>query len=261
MTYADQSKDEIRKINMRECYADALHQAGRLDDADSLFREAVRMQGTGLQFVGFKYCELLLRAPELAAWRRIQSLEVRHQESKLLKACREVSRHAVQALQILEKVGDQGLINNGLGQLTLARAALFEMIFGKAEIQRVISEVKVAVSRLRDAGVQDHLIRGCLTRSQVRFLSGELRGPESAASDLDEVWEIAERGPMRLHMADIHLYRARLFFREANYPWESPEKDLAEARKLIEQCGYWRREEELEDAEEAILRKSQGNSR
>ena len=30
-----------------------------------------------------------------------------------------------------------------------------------------------------------------------------------------------------------------------------PKDDLAAARKLIEQCGYWRRKEELEDAEEA----------
>ncbi len=36
------------------------------------------------------------------------------------------------------------------------------------------------------------------------------------------------------------------------YPWESPEADLAAARKLIEKCGYWRRKEELEDAETAL---------
>ena len=47
---------------------------------------------------------------------------------------------------------------------------------------------------------------------------------------------------MKLHMADIHLHRARLFRDKAA---------LAEARKLIEHCGYWRRKEELEDAEEA----------
>ena len=38
-----------------------------------------------------------------------------------------------------------------------------------------------------------------------------------------------------------------------NYPWESPEADLGEARRLIEKHGYWRRREELEDAEHAIL--------
>ena len=37
------------------------------------------------------------------------------------------------------------------------------------------------------------------------------------------------------------------------YPWESPEADLAEARRLIEKHGYGRRQEELEDAERAIL--------
>src|SRR5258706_143043 len=45
--------------------------------------------------------------------------------------------------------------------------------------------------------------------------------------------------------------RARLFHDVKLYPWTSPQEDLAAARKLIEQCGYWRRKEELEDAEEA----------
>jgi hypothetical protein len=63
---------------------------------------------------------------------------------------------------------------------------------------------------------------------------------------------------MQLHMADIHLYRARLFgslkfeVRSVKYPWESPQADLAAARTLIEQCGYHRRDEELADAEEAL---------
>ena len=63
---------------------------------------------------------------------------------------------------------------------------------------------------------------------------------------------------MKLHLADIHLHRARLFGlfprRPPAYPWTSPEADLAEARKLIEACGYGRRREELADAEEALKR-------
>ena len=47
---------------------------------------------------------------------------------------------------------------------------------------------------------------------------------------------------MKLHMADIHLHRARLFRDKA---------ELVKARALIEECGYWRRKEELEDAEAA----------
>jgi hypothetical protein len=39
---------------------------------------------------------------------------------------------------------------------------------------------------------------------------------------------------------------------EPAYPWESPQADLAEARRLIYKHGYLRRKEELEDAEEAF---------
>jgi hypothetical protein len=65
---------------------------------------------------------------------------------------------------------------------------------------------------------------------------------------------------MRLHMADIHLYRARLFGAGglglgtgAPYPWESVAHDLAEAERLIKECGYHRRDEELADAKRALL--------
>ena len=38
------------------------------------------------------------------------------------------------------------------------------------------------------------------------------------------------------------------------YPWKtSPQEDLREARRLIKQHGYWRRKEELEDAEIVIF--------
>ena len=94
---------------------------------------------------------------------------------------------------------------------------------------------------------------GLLTRAWLRSLTGPRTGPESAKSDLDEAWEIAERGPMPLFLADIHLYRARLFLRDKPYPWQSLQHDLAEARRLIVKHGYLRRKEELEDAEGFIL--------
>jgi hypothetical protein len=108
------------------------------------------------------------------------------------------------------------------------------------------------VSGLRRAGVQDYLLRGLLTRAWLRSLTGPATGPDSAQSDLDEAWEIAERGPMPLFQADIHLYRARLFFRAKPYPWQPPQHDLAEARRLIFKHSYLRRKEELEDAESAL---------
>ena len=145
-----------------------------------------------------------------------------------------------------------GLLDIALDHLTLGRAALYAAILEGSSLDPCRAPLQHAVDGLRRAGAQHHIPRGLLTRAWLRCLEGNRTGPESAQSDLDEAWEIAERGPMKLHMADIHLHRARLFFREAQYPWGSPAADLAAARELIEKCGYGRRKEELEDAERAI---------
>ena len=93
------------------------------------------------------------------------------------------------------------------------------------------------------------------TRALWRAASGAFDG---SREDLNDAFEIAERGPMRLHLADIHLHRARLFGlipnRPADYPWVSARDDLDKARKFIDECGYGRRREELEDAEAAWKR-------
>ena len=146
-----------------------------------------------------------------------------------------------------------------------------------AEEQRGLTsaatKLDAAVDGLRRAGTQDMLPRGLLTRAwcscaaatRHRLLNQPtpaVEGEKGAQRDLDEAWEIAERGPMPLFLADIHLYRARLFHAVTPYPWTTdpadpdghtrgPRDDLAEARRLIEKHGYWRRKEELEDAEAA----------
>jgi hypothetical protein len=110
------------------------------------------------------------------------------------------------------------------------------------------------VDGLRAAGQQDELARGLLTRAWCSFAEAaehRRRGEDakaaeceaSAKADLDEAQDIAERGSMRLHLADIHLHRARLF---------RDKEELKKARALIEQCGYWRRKQELKDAERVI---------
>ena len=151
------------------------------------------------------------------------------------------------------------LLDIALDHLTLGRAALYAAILEGSDFRLLpsdFSHIDAAVDGLRRAGQHMTIFPAASSPAPgCGSLTGARTGPESAQSDLDEAWEIAERGPMPLFLADIHLHRARLFFREANYPWESPQKDLAEARRLIEKCGYWRRKEELEDAEFADPRK------
>lgn len=141
-----------------------------------------------------------------------------------------------------------------LGRVVLYQAILRGQVLMKAASAEPFRTARRyldgAVDGFREAGQQDYIPRGLLFRAWSRFLDGDATG---ARADLDEAWDIAERGPMRLHMADIHLYRARLFFSEKHYPWKSPQDDLATAEKLINNCGYHRRDEELADAKKVIL--------
>jgi hypothetical protein len=216
---------------------------------------------------GFWYCDLLLSEAE----REVGKAKGELKNDEGLAVCRAVAQRARMALQIVLN-GSRTLLDIAVSRLTLGRTTLYTAILESRSHQRELAqtscpptseesqhgfttaaaELDHAVSGLRHAGRQDCLPLGLLTRSWLRALTGVRTGSDSAQSDLDEAWEIAERGPMPLFLADIHLYRARLFFREANYPWHSPQHDLAEARRLIFKHGYLRRKEELEDAEAAL---------
>ena len=237
---------------------------------------------------GFKYCDLLLAPAERAAWQR--TLECGNSFTLGLPSLRVTSDgvssaipkprgkesgdesphsktlHAVfqRATKMFEwRLPGDPLLDIALDHLTLGRAALYEALLSDSPISNLKSEIEQSVSGLRRAGDITRLPHALLTRAWFRFLSGERTGPDSAQSDLDEAWEIAVRGPMRLFMADVLLSRARLFGREKaeggtqtaveKYPWESPAADLAAAEKLINTCGYHRRDEELADAKAVIL--------
>jgi hypothetical protein len=287
VTYADRSGSAFERIAFRTTLADALHQAGRRDESEARFREAEQMQAedqSGYPLLyslqGFQHCDLLLSEAEREAGKGEGELRI----DECLAMCRAVSERAARTLNWATSHFDFGLLSIALDHLTLGRAALYAAILESRSRQPVpaqpsfppasskerhrrfstaATKLDDAVSGLRRAGVQDYLSRGLLTRAWLRSLTGSHTGSESAQSDLDEAWEIAERGPMPLFLADIHLYRARLFFREATYPWQSPQHDLAEASRLIYKHGYLRREEELKDAEAALehLRTQQRDDR
>ena len=262
VSHADRSGDAFQRMSKRTSHADALHQAGRRAEAEARFREAEQMQAESQpdyplldSLGGFRYCDLLLTEAERAAWQVTGRGGLRPPEDgdahrATLQA---VSERAAQTFDWAVNHFNFGLLIVALDHLTLGRVALYAAILeGSSSLDPCRAPLQHAVDGLRRSGNMDELPRGLLTRAWLRFLTGARTGRESAQSDLDEAWEIAERGPMKLFMADIHLHRARLFFREAQYPWGSAAADLAAARGLIEKCGYGRRKEELEDAERAI---------
>lgn len=282
LTYAARIAGAFRRIAVRVRLGDVLHQAGRQAEAKARFEEAERLQAASEpenqqlpSLRGFLYCDLLLAAPERTAWQtvvgrmngpaNIDREENQHvsglARTELNESCRGVEQRASQTLE-WTKLNNVALHDSAFGHLTWGRAALYRAVLDNADFQMLdseVSHVEAAVDGLRRAGQQDDLPHGLLTRAWLRLLKGDAGG---AQADLDEAWEIAERGPMPLFMADVHLHRARLFFRTQPYPWahgpentagppRGPKDDLASARELIKKHGYWRRKEELEDAEEA----------
>ncbi|UCD51227.1 MAG: toll/interleukin-1 receptor domain-containing protein [Phycisphaerales bacterium] len=253
VTYADRSGDTIMRMITRATRADALQQAGKRDEAEACFRKAEQIQAE-LQpdypllysLRGFLCCDQLMTETERAAWQKTLRSEGGGQRPELTEQCREVEQRATQTLKW--STGKLGPLDEALDHLTLGRAALYRAILGGPAIRNPESEIETAVDGLRRAAAVEFLVRGLLTRAWLRFLDSD---PAGSARDLDEAWEIADRGPMKLFMVDIHLYRARLFGKVKEYPWDSPQADLDEAARLIEETGYHRRDEELADAREA----------
>lgn len=121
-----------------------------------------------------------------------------------------VSQRAVQTLKWYEQNKQQWLLDIALDHLTLGRIALYAAILERREdeFKTARDELNAAVSGLRRVGQAQELPRGLLTRAWLWFLEDRQIGSESAQADLDEAWEITERGPMKLFLADIHLHRA-----------------------------------------------------
>ncbi|WP_295439092.1 TIR and AAA domain-containing protein [uncultured Thiodictyon sp.] len=164
-------------------------------------------------------------------------------QPNLRAECDAVAKRAGQTLEWLERAA-MDLLSIALDHLTLGRAALSLALLDPAgptrpALDRAARELTAAVDGLRAAGTQHWIPAALLPRALLHTL---LQSPVAARADLDEAEQIASRGGMNLLLADCRLHRARLLRDRA---------ELARARALIEHCGYWRRREELEDAETA----------
>jgi hypothetical protein len=191
---------------MRTTLADALHQAGDLTAAETLFQEAERLHAMYDPYFpvlssvsGCRYCDYLLGQG--------RGSEVRQRAS-----------------QQLDLVWSRDLpLHIGLVLLSVGRA----YAPGSAEAAAHLDQ---AVEFLRRAGAQDMLPLALLARG--------------TPDDLDEVFALATRSGMRLHLADYHLAMAR---RDPVGNREHIEK----AAKTIEETGYHRRDAELAELRRA----------
>jgi hypothetical protein len=236
--YAEQSGMAGYRADVRTTLADARHRQGCLKAAYRGFEEAEVLHAEGqpkyprlYSLQGFRYCDLLLAGVERAAWNGSMVGDG-------AKACIQVAERAMQMLAWESKMPGAPLLDFALHYLTLARCALYaDLLHGCIPGDEARQHIEAAIAELSRANDQDMLLSGLLTRAWLRHCLKDIPGCEA---DLAEAQRIAVRGGMKLHLADIALYRARLFKDTA---------ELAKARALIEECGYGRRIPELEDAE------------
>ena len=85
------------------------------------------------------------------------------------------------------------------------------------------------------AGTQDYLLRSLLAQAQ---------------RDLAEARLIAERGGMRLYLANYHLESARLAVAQGQAA--EARLHLATGKEMVEEMGYHRRDGEVRELEAAL---------
>jgi tetratricopeptide (TPR) repeat protein len=223
---AERSGNDFLRSGIRASLADAMHQAGRLSEAESFFREAEAiLRECQPQFPklysqpGFKYCDFLLGRGE---WQEVLS-------------------RAEAATNIASSNG--WLLDTALGYLSIGQALLFQ---GRREAEGNLSRATEYLHRtvvgLRQAGVLSFLPLGLLTRAEMFHVKGEF---ELARADLGEAMSIATRGGMGLLLADCHLARARLF--SALGERGKAREHALVSREMIERMGYHRRDEDISE--------------
>ena len=218
VAHADRFGDLFERMVTRTTHADALHQYGEQDAALALFQAAEELQKQ-LQpqypclysAQGFQYCDLLLALGE----------------------SQQVLQRAQQTL-IWAKQAGGSLLDIALDRLSLGRAHLHQQQLTPAQ-----QHLDQAVDGLRTARTQHHLPRGLLARAE---LYRQQSNYKQAEKDLQEVFEIAERGEMRLFLCDYHLAMAKLLRTRTDQDQNQPAitHHLQTAEKIIHQTHYHR---------------------
>lgn len=235
---ADKSEDLFQRMARRTTLADALHQAGSVDDVGALFEVAEALQKEwqpqySLLFSlrGFQYCDLLLAKGQI---------------ENVLDRARTALPVALRSRWLL----DIALYNLSLGRAHL-RLTLRDGPGASTHAADSFAAARVAldeaVTGLRHAGVQEYLPRGFLARAELHLATNNI---SAAERDLDEALTLSTQCGLRLHETDAHLGFARLHLARSDP--SAARASLAAAKTLVERTGYHRRDPDLADLTSAL---------
>ena len=282
--YADKSGDEFRRVMDRTTLADAKHQKGEIKETRRLLDEAEQIQKEiqpGHQYLysmgGYRYCDLLLAEGKTGEVKKraTQTIEIARSNKWLLDIA--LDKLSLGKAWLIETLGPRQRAKEAAPDYDIREQAVRDKE-GLKEAKRWLDE---AVDGLRESGEQIWLAKGLLARAGYYRVTGDYK---RALVDLEEAREIAERGEMKLFLADYHLESSRVCLEEgAGSPTEEPKQpgsppktcgDLRfatrghpandmrveakrhyeEAKRLIEECGYHRRDKELEELAARFVR-------
>ncbi|MGA9598839.1 MAG: TIR domain-containing protein [Methylocystis sp.] len=255
--FADKGLEEFVMLVGRTYHAHARAAAGEDERARALFDDAEARQK-----------KLEPQRPRLYSLGGAQLCDLLLGEGRLA----EVAERGAYALAIAERqnwVLDVGLDNSSLGRAALG-LALAVTTAGDAAPHLVAARkhLDIAITELRRSNMGIFIPLGYLARARLRRAEGDFAG---AHRDLDEVLEIAEPGPMRLHLCDMHLELCRLALaqRDGFAPLspspppaatgeardkltQTARDELGEASKLIRACGYHKRDAERDELNQVL---------
>jgi tetratricopeptide (TPR) repeat protein len=230
---ADKSGDSFQRAGKRTTLANALHQEGRLSDAEAAFRKAEqihteRQPDSPLLYSlpGFRYCDLLLSQGKYS----------------------EVQTRAAQILQWANQMTGVGLLDIALIHLSLGQAYLLDALQeGTEDFNGAAEQLNRAIEGIRLAGTIEQLPRGLLARAEMHRVKREFN---RALADLDEAMDIATRGSMGLYQADCHLEYAQLHLAQGEK--KKAQENWAKAKEMIERMGYHRRDKDVVEIERQL---------
>lgn len=248
--FADRSGESFQMIHRRVRLADIYHQAGSLKNSKELFMEAeLRHKKNETEYPylyslsGFQYCDLL------SSFGRYQA----------------VLERVKTTLGWMKADPKAPILTVVVDYLSIGKVSMLQTLQKKSgDFSEAADFLNQAVDGLREAGQQDNLSRGLLARAS---LYRHQKNFPAAWTDLDEAREIAEYGSMRLHLADYYLEACRVINEQSkmkNEEYEIMENGevlllskaemegqfrvfFAEAERLVKECGYHRRDGELEE--------------
>lgn len=229
VSYAGRRATPFHMQVSRSTLADALHQAGRFNEASEVFREAESIESsrrpsapilTSMQ--GYAYCDLLLT----------------------IGAVDEVHERGRRMLEFANT--DKALLAAALSRLAIGRALMATGM----ESERILTareHIHASVAGLRHAGAEFQLPRALLAAAECERARGDLNTARRYAG---EALTLASRSGMKLREIDSYLELVKIEVAENNSA--SAAISLQAARSLIALCGYGRRAESVHELDALI---------